>query len=382
MKSLLRLMRIGPASVRLMTCLRCSTIVKVSAGLVPLVLLSVIAPGAVAQERTWADSSTPLVYNVENTGAQYQAPNFPDFAHLPIIRPLPDAFRFANGMRDTSFSQWERRRNQIIAAVEKYEIGPKPDCHDCTITASYTAPASGKSTGSLTVNVTRNGKTLTLTSGVYIPQGMGSGPFPILIPMEAAFSFTFNGHTYYFPPAPPPDYASLPASVFQGQPIATVGFVATQVATYSGFASPVDLTHDPFYMMYPELCAGVCSGTSNSGEYAAWAWGVSCLDGSSYTMTIPVPDGSTDIPANSSWVPNPQVWQGSAASPGCHISAETGEMTDAYFSALGHNNGVGNPPLNPGVTSTDMTDPLSVRFGCSANGEKSPESQPMVVNFK
>ena len=55
-------------------------------------------------------------------------------------------------------------------------------------------------------------------------------------------------------------------------------------------------------------------------------------------------------------------------------------MQDAYFSALGHNNGVGNPPLNPGVTSTDTTDPISVRFACSANGQQSEESQPLVVN--
>jgi hypothetical protein len=62
-------------------------------------------------------------------------------------------------------------------------------------------------------------------------------------------------------------------------------------------------------------------------------------------MTVPVPDATTAIPTNSSWVPNPQIWQGSAAAPGCKVSTEPGVMADAYFSALGHNNGVGNPPL-------------------------------------
>jgi hypothetical protein len=108
---------------------------------------------------------------------------------------------------------------------------------------------------------------------------------------------------------------------------------------------------------------------------------VSCIDGTSYTMTIPVPDGTTAIPTNSSWAPSPQVWQGSAAAPGCKVSTEPGVMADAYFSALGHNNGVGNPPLNPGVTSTDTTDPLSVHFACNANGQTSQESQPLTVNF-
>jgi hypothetical protein len=107
---------------------------------------------------------------------------------------------------------------------------------------------------------------------------------------------------------------------------------------------------------------------------------VSCIDGTSYTMTIPVPDGSTTIPTNSSWAPSPMTWQGSAAAPGCKVSTEPGIMADAYFSALGHNNGVGNPPLNPGLTSTDTTDPVSVHFACSANGMQSQESQPMVVN--
>jgi hypothetical protein len=668
--SSLRLMWIEPAVVRLM---KNSCLAKACVAVVLLLLVAATAPRASAQEKTWGDSSTPLVYNVENTAANYTAPNFPDFAHLPIIRPLPDAFRFANGSRDTSFSSWERRRSEILAAVEKYELGPKPDCHDCTITASYTPPASGSSTGSLTVNVTRNGKTLTLTSGVYIPQGMGSGPFPALIPMELG-SFSFNGQTFSFPPPPQPDYGSLPASVFSGLPIATVGYVHTQVAGYA-FTSPSDHTQDPFYLLYPELCAGVCTSngttiTSNSGEYAAWAWGVSrlidgitiathqsvnpmpidvshlavtgcsyagkmamiagalderialsigqenggggapswrvsheieaqgtvedvddtnydwwagqmyqfagdnvyklptdheelmalvaprallqtgntdfywltnrsnlvasratqqvynafgigdrfgfyidgghdhcatlpaeapaiasfvnkfmlgqsatssdvevlptayatldtsrwtawwgtdplvsppkfpndwtmggnlvmslngvpgllgfiglpgsvpintgstvntgyqfavrgshptstvslsggyveadvsCLDGTSYTMTIPVPDGNTSIPTNSSWSPSPQTWQGSAASPGCSVSVEPGIMTDAYFAALGHNNGIGNPPLNPGVTSTDTTDPLSVRFACSANGRTSQESQPLVVSFQ
>jgi hypothetical protein len=212
---------------------------------------------------------------VKNTGANYRAPNFPPFAQFPIIRPLPDPFQFRDGWRDASFSNWEQRRNEIKAGIETYEIGPKPDCSDCTTTSIYTPPAAGSSIGSLTVTVTRQGKSLALTSGIYIPTGLGSGPFPAVIPMEIA-SFSFGGTTFPFPPPTPPDYGSLPASVFQGLPIATVGYVSTQVAGYA-FTSPSDHTQDPFYQLYPELCEGVCSGTSNSGEYAAWSWGVSRL---------------------------------------------------------------------------------------------------------
>jgi len=236
-----------------------------SLSLMLLLLVLAAAPGALAQEKTSGDSSTPLVYKVENTGARYPKPAFPSFAKLPIIRPLPDPFMSLNGRRDTSFSNWERRRNEIKAAIEKYEIGPKPDCSDCTITANYVSPAAGSTTarGVLTVVVKRSGKSLTLTEGIYIPTGMGKGPFPALI------SMTFR------PRGTGPNYGSLPSSVFEHLPVATVDFVHNQVALYSFKLSPHST--DPFYQLYPELCAGVCNGASNSGEYAAWAWGVSRL---------------------------------------------------------------------------------------------------------
>lgn len=258
-----------------------SALGRASLPLVFLLLLAAAIPRASAQstEQTWGDSSTPLVYSVSNTGAALPAPDFPSFAQLPIIRPLPDPFRFADGTRDTSFGNWERHRNEYIAALEKYEIGPVPDCSDCTITASYAPPTSTGGTGTLTVNVTRNGRTVTLTSGVYIPQGMGSGPFPALIPMEIASGAFTTGGGFSFPPPAQPDYGSLPRSVFTSLPIATVGYVSTQVANYCFNFSGGTCVHtsDGFYQLYPELCGGTCPGTSNSGIYAAWSWGVSRL---------------------------------------------------------------------------------------------------------
>jgi len=216
----------------------------------------------------------PLVYDSENTGARYAAPDFPSFDQFPIIRPLPDPFVFfrqgrQDPDRDTRFASWERRRNEIKAAIEKYEIGPKPDCSDCVITANYVPPAAGVegAKGVLTVVVTRNGKSLTLTSGVFIPTGMGDGPFPAMIAM-----------TFFARPTGA-NPGSLPASVFASRPIATVDFVHNQVTAYSFGAA--DHSNDPFYQLYPELCAGTCNGTvSNSGQYAAWSWGVSrVIDG-------------------------------------------------------------------------------------------------------
>jgi hypothetical protein len=214
----------------------------------------------------------PLVYDVENTGARYPAPHFPSFEQFPIVRPLPDPFSFFDAghhadenRRDTSFASWERRRNEIRASIEKYEIGPKPDCSDCTITASYAPPAAGSAAnGVLTVVVTRNGKSLTLTSGVYIPPGMGDRPLPVLIPM-----------TFFARPSGA-NPGSLPASVVTSRPIATIDFIHNNVASLS--FGVVDHSADPFYQLYPELCAGTCNGAvSNSGLYAAWSWGVSRL---------------------------------------------------------------------------------------------------------
>lgn len=238
--------------------------VKTSFWLMVLLFMLAGVSEAPAQENASDDATIPLVYNAENTGAKFPAPAFPDFAQLPIIRPLPDPFRFADGTRNTSFSGWERRRNEIESAIEKYEIGPKPDCGDCTITASYTPPAAGSAAdGVLKVVVTRNGKSLTLTSNVYIPQGAGSGPFPAVITM------TFR------PRSTGPDTATLPPSVITSRPIATIEFDHNQVTSLS--FGHQGHSGDPFYQLYPNLCAGTCTGASNSGQYAAWSWGVSRL---------------------------------------------------------------------------------------------------------
>ena len=228
-------------------------------------------------EKTGHHQKPPLVYDVENTGTHFPPPVFSSFDQLPIIRPLPDPFVFLDkspgddegrrgdeSRRDTSFASWERRRNEIKAAIEKYEIGPKPDCSDCAITASYTPPAPGSTDkGVLTVVIIRNGKSLTLTSGVFIPTGMGNGPFPALIAMT------------FFPRPSGANPGNLPPGVVTSRPIATVDFVHNQVASLS--FGVIDHTKDPFYLLYPELCAGKCTGTSNSGLYAAWSWGVSRL---------------------------------------------------------------------------------------------------------
>ncbi len=220
------------------------SLVKLTKACLPLALTLVPMASAVAQD------APPLVYNKENTGAHHPAPTFPAFDQLPIIRPLPDPFvSFTDGTRNTSFANWERQRNEIFSAVQKYMLGPKPDCSDCTVNASFTPNPNNALQGTLTISTTRNGVTATQTSTVTFP-ATGSGPFPFII----GFSGTGTG--------------SIPAGLLTD--VAKISFNNNQVLT-------------AFYSLYPELCAGAaCNvapnhgrGGSNSGQYAAWSWGVS-----------------------------------------------------------------------------------------------------------
>ncbi|MEJ7589475.1 MAG: hypothetical protein WKI04_18130 [Ferruginibacter sp.] len=183
----------------------------------------------------------PLVYNVENTGASCAPPPLPYFNQLPVINPLTDPFMRSDNMgRSTNFSDWECRRNEIKAEIENYEIGTKPSRPD-TITASYAA-------GTLIVNVTKNGQTLTLTSQVSLPTG--SGPFPAVIGMNSPSG-------------------SIPSDIFTSRNIARITFNHNQVTTYGN-----PQLSNPYFRLYPD------QNLENSGQYSGWAWGVSrIIDG-------------------------------------------------------------------------------------------------------
>jgi hypothetical protein len=191
-------------------------------------------------------SQVPLVYPVENTGAKFPPPALPSPSQLPIIDPLPDPFMWSDGKgRSTKFSDWEKRRNEIKAEIEHYEIGRKPGKPD-NLTATYSALDS--TSGMLTIHIAVNGDTMSLRSKVSIPTG--SGPFPAVIGMNSP-----NG--------------SIPADVFTSRNIARITYTHNQV---TGYNKPQNT--DPFYRLYPD------QNIDNSGQYAAWAWGVSrIIDG-------------------------------------------------------------------------------------------------------
>lgn len=179
----------------------------------------------------------PLVYEIENSGVSCAQPLLPNPGNLVNYPLLPDPFAWSDGSgRVEKFTDWECRRNEIKAEIEKYEIGPKPSRPE-NITATF-------ANNTLTVVVTENGQTLTLTSTVTIPAG--DGPFPVIIGMNSGTG-------------------SLPSGLFNNA--IKIPFMHNQVVTYSQTSTKNPA--DPYYKLYPDL--------TYIGNYSAWAWGVSRL---------------------------------------------------------------------------------------------------------
>ncbi len=178
----------------------------------------------------------PLVYEAENTGARFAKPVLPTLDELPVVAPLTDPFAWSDGSgRSVDFKDWERRRNEIGAEIQHYEIGEKPARPD-TISATYVD-------GLLTVNVTENGQTLTITSKITLPEG--TGPFPAVIGIGRGSG-------------------SLPADIFTSRGIAQIPFNFGNVMAWQQKRG-----NEPINKLYPNLV--------HMGAYAAWSWGVSRL---------------------------------------------------------------------------------------------------------
>lgn len=183
-----------------------------------------------------AAQDIPFVYDVENTGANCNRPPLPDLADLPLIEPLTDPFAWSDGSgRVSDFGDWQRRRAEIKAEIEHYEIGRKPGRPE-DIRASY---ADGK----LVVNITVDSNTLTLTSPVTLPAG--EGPFPALIGIGWGAG-------------------SLPKDIFTSRRIALVPFNFMQVMAHQQKRG-----QEPINKLYPKLIY--------MGAYSAWSWGISRL---------------------------------------------------------------------------------------------------------
>ena len=197
---------------------------------IPVLALALVACSA---------PEAPISFSEENTAAAYAVPALPSFDELPVLETLPDPLAFADGSgRALKLRDWERRRAEILAQLQFYEVGTKP------ATPKECVSARMENDSTLVVDVTVNGETLTIHSTLKCPAG--DGPFPVII------GCGFGGP------------GSLPRPIFESRPIATVSFPFWEVMSHTQTRG-----NEPINKLYPEL--------TEIGAYSAWPWGVSRL---------------------------------------------------------------------------------------------------------
>ena len=186
----------------------------------------------------------PLVYEVENTGASYQTPAFPELGLESPMPELPNPFAWASGKGEVKkFKDWEKRRAEISAMIQFYDTGTKPSVSAEQVKARMSGDT-------LYVDVTVGDQTLSLSSRIFYPDD-SEGPFPLMIGASRV---------------------SLPRAILQDRPIATMDFHERQVTNYGQWGPRASRGNYEFDRLYPEL--------QENGAYVEWAWGFSrMLDG-------------------------------------------------------------------------------------------------------
>ncbi len=186
-----------------------------------------------------AQEAIPLVFDKENTAPAADIHFEDDLAKLPSKATLPDPLLYADGSgRAQTLQDWERRRGEILAQIQHYEVGTKPAVKKEQIKARMDADT-------LVVDVTVGSETLTLRSTLKRPEG--DGPFPLII------GIGFWGGA-----------GSLPRQIIEERPIATLGYNFTQVTSHTQKRG-----EEPINKIYPD--------NIEIGSYSAWPWGVSRL---------------------------------------------------------------------------------------------------------
>ena len=200
--------------------------------LLPLLMLAVVTTATAQRNRL------PLVYSVENTGAQFDAPVMAVPDKLPVVRELPDALEGVSG-----FADWKKRRSDIAHMIQHYGIGTKPAVGDGQVAARMVGDT-------LVVYVTVGGHTLRLQSEIRYPK-VGRPPYALMIGTSMM---------------------SLPRQLFEERPVAIMNFHEKQVNDYGQFGRHHERGEHDFDRLYPQL--------KDNGAYSMWAWGLSrLLDG-------------------------------------------------------------------------------------------------------
>ncbi len=183
-----------------------------------------------------AQDYIPLVYTEENTGKDYPIPTMPSIDKLQADRKLPNPFMWASGKGEVKkFKDWERRRNEIMAMIQHYEVGEKPYVSKDSIDAIMDGDT-------LRIKIHNIGKTLDIDAVIAYPKG-GSAPYPAIIGIGMGSG-------------------SLPSDIFTNRNIAMIRFNFSQVMSHTQVRG-----NEPYNIIYPELL--------HVGSYSAWPWGIS-----------------------------------------------------------------------------------------------------------
>ena len=187
----------------------------------------------------------PLVYEKENTGINAN-PVLPSKEQGTKCEALPDPLKWSDGSgRITDFKDWSLRRGEIAKEIQHYEIGTKPAVDPSAVKARMDGDT-------LKVVVTIGEQSLELSALINYPS-MGEAPYALMIGTSGI---------------------SLPKSLFEKRPIATMIYKEAQVNNYSQFGArfgrkPAGRGNYDFDRLYPEL--------KDNGAYSEWAWGLSRL---------------------------------------------------------------------------------------------------------
>ncbi|ESK93413.1 carbohydrate esterase family 15 protein [Moniliophthora roreri MCA 2997] len=142
---------------------------------------------------------------------------------------LPDPFTFADGTKVATLDDWTCRADEISQLIQTYELGVKPP-KPSTLTASYSG-------GSLTINASEGGKSISFSASITLPSG--SGPFPAIIALDG-------------PSIPRPSN------------VAIITFSTNDMASQ---ASASSRGQGKFYQLY--------GSNHSAGAMIAWSWGIS-----------------------------------------------------------------------------------------------------------
>ena len=203
----------------------------------------------------------PLRFESQNTADPYTAA-LPEFGQLPVNDKLPDPLTFIDGKPVKRYSQWERRRAEIMAQIQEYEIGVIPQTPKSCVSAElrhgnpepvvingpFGAIDIPLAKDTIVVTVKDGEGELAIRCPVIYPEG--DGPFPAII----GIGFWAGA-------------GSLPSKIFTDRNIAMIGFPFGDVMAHQQTRGS-----EPINALYPEL--------QEMGAYAAWPWGVSrVIDG-------------------------------------------------------------------------------------------------------